>query len=480
MNAPESSGSLAVRMYRGILGDCFLLRYKPKDGKETRILIDCGVLQGVEGAKQVMKRVVDDLHNTTQGVLDLVVVTHEHHDHLSGFLYEQERFQSDFIFRELWLAWTEDSNDPQAARLRHRFSKAKETLAALVGSPFMAAQGETDKRLKTVRELSAFMTFGDPGDQMAARRTGASTLQMLKDKTTARFTRYLEPGQVVSPAHADGLRAYVLGPPRNEEHLRKDRPSQGASKEVYLTNLNDVLALDTQIKHPAGVGLSAEDMPFAPIYQRPLEQVEAMYADNARPESPVEAHRLYFANDEPWRKIENEWFDNAEALALKMDSDTNNTSLVLAFELPDQQVLLFPGDAQVGNWLSWGEQTYPGQGETKLSVDDLLRRVTLYKVGHHCSHNATLREAGLEKMIDPRLVAMIPVVTKVAEDRDWQMPYSDLYSALKTRTQGRVVIGDSDPQTEEQLFQLKPTSATHPATIAYHPEQLWVEVEVYF
>jgi hypothetical protein len=52
----------------------------------------------------------------------------------------------------------------------------------------------------------------------------------------------------------------------------------------------------------------------------------------------------------------------AGRLALQLDSDTNNTSLVLAFELGKSgRVLLFPGDAQVGNWLSWHkERNCPG------------------------------------------------------------------------------------------------------------------------
>jgi hypothetical protein len=41
----------------------------------------------------------------------------------------------------------------------------------------------------------------------------------------------------------------------------------------------------------------------------------------------------------------------AETLALKLDSETNNTRLDLAFEwpTPDSRIFLFPGDAQVGN-----------------------------------------------------------------------------------------------------------------------------------
>jgi len=127
--------------------------------------------------------------------------------------------------------------------------------------------------------------------------------------------------------------------------------------------------------------------------------------------------KLYKDKAAAYRRIDSEWTASAESLALKMDFDTNNTSLALAFELPDDQVLLFPGDAQVGNWLSWRDQTYAPEvadGRVPVTIDDLLRRVTFYKVGHHASHNATLRQFGFEKMTDPRLTAAIPVAEAVA------------------------------------------------------------------
>ena len=56
----------------------------------------------------------------------------------------------------------------------------------------------------------------------------------------------------------------------------------------------------------------------------------------------------YYHPDERWRMIEEDWLDNAGALALQMDHDTNNTSLALAIEIIDaEKILLFPGDAQV-------------------------------------------------------------------------------------------------------------------------------------
>ena len=58
-----------------------------------------------------------------------------------------------------------------------------------------------------------------------------------------------------------------------------------------------------------------------------------------------------------------------------------------------------------------------------LRPADLLRRIVFYKVGHHGSHNATLKEGGLETMTSPALVAAMPVDQKFANNsKHWDMP----------------------------------------------------------
>ncbi|MFC5696189.1 MBL fold metallo-hydrolase [Pseudomonas sp. GCM10022186] len=481
MNPSTTSGEIAVRMYRGILGDCFLLRYAQK-GKIRHILIDCGVLQGVAGARERMKLIVEDIHQTSNGILDLVVLTHEHHDHLSGFLYERERFfKGDFRIDELWLAWTEDPNDAQAIALHARFDKAKSALARVAAIRETASALSNDPRIGTVHSLAAFMGLR-VDDKEVLPRDGRAVIESLKSKAGPLATRYLEPGDVVRPAAAKSLKAMVLGPPRSEQRLRKDLPSKGAGKEVYLVSLDEALALEDRVRRLADERPQDPDLPFAPPKQRGLADVERDLSPSlANPGSPVGVEERYFNDQEEWRRIEDEWLDSAETLALKMDSDTNNTSLVLAFELPDGQTLLFPGDAQVGNWLSWGDQTYPReavQGQPAPQTrDDILSRVTLYKVGHHCSHNATLRGLGLEKMTDPRLVAMIPVVAEVARSNEWNMPYPDLLGALQERTRQRILAGDGNPEEEEKAFRNAPID---PVDLAYGPDALWVELRIPF
>src|SRR5688500_18148958 len=80
-----SVNSVIVRMYRKLLGDCFLIIVED-DGKYSKTLVDCGILQGTPGGDDWMRKVVDNVYRSFGPKLDLVVVTHEHWDHISGFL----------------------------------------------------------------------------------------------------------------------------------------------------------------------------------------------------------------------------------------------------------------------------------------------------------------------------------------------------------------------------------------------------------
>ena len=143
------------------------------------------------------------------------------------------------------------------------------------------------------------------------------------------------------------------------------------------------------------------------------------FDDHYRIEAGADKHKrddlfgsTYFDPEQDWRKIDTDWLAAAGQFALNVDGLANNSSLVLAIELsPGGRVLLFPGDAQIGNWLSWfGKVTYAdGQhrgremvwnldNNRKVDAKDLLERTVLYKVGHHGSHNATLKKGGLEIM----------------------------------------------------------------------------------
>jgi len=68
------------------LGDCLLITLRRNKGKPYFIMIDCGVILGTPRPADRMTQVVNDIVATTGGHVDLLVATHEHWDHLSGFV----------------------------------------------------------------------------------------------------------------------------------------------------------------------------------------------------------------------------------------------------------------------------------------------------------------------------------------------------------------------------------------------------------
>lgn len=550
-----SADELIIRMYRTGLGDCFLLAFGSQHGPRY-LLIDCGIHQLQTNGSDKMKQVMEDLMQSTNQRLDIVVGTHEHADHLSGIVQKESPFLKDEIsIAQLWLAWTENPRIPQARRLRQKHNTAREIIRKAVkearqkaqtafglssvdkqrmnafaqqlefdadlfeepdkfdekGKPRKAAEKsfveqEVVDRLKELKkkysenasEAELRSKMGVDGNESGLgadhqRRTKPSSNELALELlvTLADQTRYCQPGDMleVPGISTDDLRVWVLGPPRDEQRLKKDKPSkvrgEDRYKEVYLSGLDSARSLTrsplmmdsednaeadgTSVSHKRvpGVGLypfpaSESNERFIDALEQELEQAQSKKKKRSSKASDATAERdifkdLYFDRDSNWRRIDHEWLGNAETLALKLDSDTNNTSLVLAFEIGkagEGPVLLFPGDAQVGNWLSWRDQTYQF-GDLEMTADDLLRRTLVYKVGHHGSHNATVKcdpgdtseifpegvPFGLELM--DNIVAMIPTHRKSADKaRGWEMPYKKLYEALREKADHRVLRSD--------------------------------------
>lgn len=413
-----------VRMYRYGLGDCFLLTF-PGGEREVHVLIDCGVLKGTPDATEEMRRRVAHIRETTGGI-DVLAVTHEHWDHVSGFLQAADEFAS-LPIRRVWLAWTEDLSNDLGTELRERKRKAAEALEEARQKLALSAAPTAGESLRAIDALHQFTgDFGATG-----RKTTAGAMKWVRESTGGEV-EYLTPGaEPLAIPGVEGVRVYVLGPPEDAKLLRKSDPSRRAP-EVY--------------ELAAGM-----DLGFAAALHRPGEPDEARPFDSSFEIAAEEAVRDrffkagYYADD--WRQIEDDWLGSAERLALQMNSDTNNTSLALAFELvASGRVLLFPGDAQVGNWLSWEPLTWKVRDKNGEAVEvkarHLLERTVLYKVGHHASHNATLREKGLEVMNSPELVAMIPVAEEQARGLDWDMPFPPLLSRLAERARGRIIRAD--------------------------------------
>ena len=423
--APASGYRAKIRMYRQGLGDCFLIALPRSDGS-TRpfyLMIDCGVVLGTADPNTIMTKVMDHIVSTTGGQIDLLVATHEHWDHLSGFVQAKPSFDR-LKIDQVWLAWTEDAKDPLTQKLKQEKGQA---LAALrMGLSRMQMGGDTDG----TEELSGILEFF--GATKGVTTTDA--LENVRAKVSA--PRYCLPSDAPVVPQGISARFYVLGPPHDEKMLRKINPS-ATNQETYGLAMDGLgMFMDS-----AGTALGDNDdgRPFDQQFEIPFA-----YAQTA-PELDF-FRKNYFQPDgaasDDWRRIDGDWLGGATEMALQLDSLTNNTSLVLAIELaPDGDVLLFAADAQVGNWLSWQDLKWTVNGKA-VTGPDLLKRAIFYKVGHHGSHNATLKEKGLEEMVNLR-VAMIPVDHDMAVKKRWgKMPLDDLVAALSKQAKGAVLRVD--------------------------------------
>jgi hypothetical protein len=92
------------------------------------------------------------------------------------------------------------------------------------------------------------------------------------------------------------------------------------------------------------------------------------------------------------------------------------------------QYLLFPGDAQYGNWNYWLEEKDSAQ---------ILSSISFLKVAHHGSENATPREA-LERMSPGGFAAMVST-----QSAPWNsIPLVPLMKRLDEQTNHKTVRSD--------------------------------------
>ena len=367
-----------------------------------------------------MTAVVDDVVHETDGAVDVLVITHEHWDHLSGFIQAAGSFAK-LDVGAVWVAWTEDPKDDLAREL----GKEKEDAinALRLSAVALAAVGDRDVQ-PIVEDMIGF--FGAAGTGTTRQAFDAA-----KGKGPVRF---LHPSD--APIELPGLavKVYVLGPPHDAKLIRRTLAGKGSS-ETYGLAFDGTGAMSADVQ--AALTAPGSERPFGSTYVLPTPVAQDMdfFREN-----------YWGSSSDAWRRIDNDWLDSAADLALALDAATNNTSLVLAFEFAGGDVALLVGDAQVGNWESWQTLSWNVEGR-EVTGPDLLSRTTFYKVGHHGSHNATLRTHGLEAM--KRLkTAAIPVNHEMAVKRRWgQMPLPDLVAALQAATNGRTLRTDEDPAT---------------------------------
>ena len=158
----------------------------------------------------------------------------------------------------------------------------------------------------------------------------------------AKQAEYRKPGEpAIELDWLPGFRFYVLGPPTDLDAIH-DTGEHGSSELYALTALTSAALLQ------AGACRQR---------RRAAERRHSTFASAGKRRSAhrrTHSARPTLRPPQSWRSIDADWLNVASSLAIQLDKFTNNTSLVIAIErIADGKVLLFPGDAQEGNWLSW-------------------------------------------------------------------------------------------------------------------------------
>lgn len=431
---------VSTRMYRvNELGDCFLLRFEANN-KKSSVLIDCGSFRNSKESIARMKEIAANISETVgKDGLSAVVGTHQHNDHLSGFTHAADTWMK-LTAKEGWLSWLDNPEDKNAAAISDDHKKLTGTLnevnKALLASKNIrfAKDDETNK----IADVLGFYIGLTDNEEPIVPAMGLQMIRKMSKKTT-----YLSPGDVFDLPDLDAgqVKVYVLGPPKDKKLLFDISAGKGESYDPKLAMANTMasnyLEALSNFSENGSANSSEAYFPF-----------DKKFTCNTTTE-PFTSSQYNHAS-EAWRKVDTDWLQQAERLGLYLDSYTNNTSLVLAFELIESgKVLLFVGDAQTGNWLSWKDIDWKEQA-ARINFEKLMAKTVLYKVGHHCSHNATL-VAGLEDMTHPDLVAMIPVDKtdpNITKKNGWKMPAAKLHQRLKEKAKNRVLrmddVFDSD------------------------------------
>ena len=297
-------------------------------------------------------------------------------------------------------------------------------------------------------------------------------MKFVKDKASKKKgVKFFSPGgKPEEVPGTTGVNAYVLGPPRDESLLTDEDPVEDEGfpgDGSHGLTFAAATASDAAVKSPFRNSFCIRPEKAMTFMARGFDDLDREFFEQHYGQEPnasdTDAMKEVPDNAE-WRRIDDEWLFSAESLALKVNRGINNTSLVLGFELPhSKKILLFVGDAQRGNWISWAKNDWLVDGE-KVTAKDLLSRTVLYKCGHHGSHNATL--AG--KIDDQHLnlswmglgtaasefTSMITAVNEWAMTKNnppWRHPLKSIRDALDMKCQGRVFQTDRAPEKPDDV-----------------------------
>lgn len=415
---------IRIRMYRVGFGDFFLMSV-PAAGGCAHILIDCGVHAHDIGA---MGKALELMKNDTGGALALVIMTHRHADHISGFASGKAIFDT-MTVEQVWMPWFEDPEGKSAA-----IQAGIINTATRLAHAFSARANLNDEEQQYQSMATNILGLVAGGNALALQ-----VLHSFKTKGgTPTPVGYYSAGSAAAlPAVLvdAGLTAQVLGPPTD-------------------------LALIAQMDNASHQYLADEDADIDETTRQPFDDAysipEFVWPTGSRGFAP-----LFSVAEIVQRVVDNQPAMLAVA-AQSADNAINNQSLVVLFSFAGK-TLLFCGDAQWGNWANFlfgGPFGTPGHTGLTQQSTEILGALDFLKVGHHGSTNATPMD--VVTALKAGCTAMCSTDPRAYGDpgKGTEVPRIPLLDALEEKTNGRLARSDQVVAGKKQIL---PDPDTMPA-----------------
>ena len=355
--------ALTIRTYQVGFGDCFLVTFHyPK--QDRHVLIDCGTVSlppTAGAASAYLTRVATQIAKDCGGKLAAVVATHRHRDHVSGFSVKNGkgpgRIIRDLKPEVVVQPWTEDPRAKVDATTPTEVTQLRGFQGSLDDISSVAAHAvATAGRLTRVVGSDSAAELAIVGMDNIKNPDAVKNLQTMSKRRTYVYFGSSSGLEEVLP----GVATRIIGPPtlKQSKAILKEQSSNPAEYWQLRADFWSRQARAAKMSE-ARSGGGAGDGPL------PWQTVRG----SAMPLG-TRWHRLRLLQEQAASHLN---------IVRTLDDQMNNTSVILLFTIK-QSSFLFPGDAQYENW---------SYALSQSDVLEMLRKVTVYKVGHHGSRNAT-------------------------------------------------------------------------------------------